>query len=494
MSLLASLFSGLDGCLTDTPGCAHRSTASAVVALGLALDCLNYNIVITVFPFRLEELKYNHVSGLVGWLLFLYSAGLVVATPVIAMVSERLQSRRMVLVVGQLLLVASQVLLMESPAFWMMCIGRLLEGFASSVIIVAGFALICDATPEKDVGQQLGFVMVGVPLGQLLAPPVGGALYARWGYRAPFIFTILFTVLDLTARLLVHEKPPADATATTHSQPDSEKAPGPPAVTSPLSPMSPDSMFSESAEKVDVVRKVLDTEAAMAVAISASEMPAAPAQARAAKEKKALSLMQVTYKLLASTRTLVVLFSTFTGSFAFAALDVTLPLRVQAIWNLDSTKVGLIYLASLIPTLISSPLAGKLSDKFGPAWVATVLFVCGIPWFGLLTLDFSLAFFIVAFAVENFFLAATSSPLTTELAAVTRSMEGVGYAHTYGTFNIVYGLANAAGSVVGGQVYGHLSNGWDALCYIDVGVLALTLVLVLLFVGETPILRLRARR
>ncbi|KAH9837913.1 MFS general substrate transporter [Rhodofomes roseus] len=466
-----------------------------VVALGLALDCLNYNIVVTVFPFRLEELHYSHVSSLVGWLLFLYSAGLVVATPVIAMVSERLRSRRMVLIVGQLLLVASQILLMESPAFWMMCVGRLLEGFASAVIIVAGFALICDATPEKDVGQQLGLVMVGVPLGQLIAPPVGGALYDRWGYRAPFIFTIIFTLLDLPARLLVHEKPPADsldteaaATATPQSEPDPEKAGD---VGSPISPMSPASMFSESTEKVSSVRKVLGAEAAVAVAISASEMPAAPVQT---KERKELSLLQVMHKLLTSTRTLVVLFSTFTGSFAFAALDVTLPLRVQALWNLNSTKVGLVYLASLVPTLVSSPLAGKLSDKFGPAWVATVLFVCGIPWFGLLTLDFSLAFFIVAFAVENFFIGATSSPLTTELAAVTRSMEGVGYAHTYGTFNVVYGLANAAGSIVGGQVYGHLSNGWDALCYIDIGVLALTLVLVLLFIGETPILRLRLHK
>ncbi|TFY55923.1 hypothetical protein EVJ58_g7944 [Rhodofomes roseus] len=357
----------------------------------------------------------------------------------------------------------------------------------------------CDATPEKDVGQQLGLVMVGVPLGQLIAPPVGGALYDRWGYRAPFIFTIIFTLLDLPARLLVHEKPPADsldteaaATATSQSEPDPEKAGN---VGSPISPISPASMFSESTEKVSSVRKVLGAdagaEAAVAVAISASEMPAAPVQT---KERKELSLLQVMHKLLTSTRTLVVLFSTFTGSFAFAALDVTLPLRVQALWNLNSTKVGLVYLASLVPTLVSSPLAGKLSDKFGPAWVATVLFVCGIPWFGLLTLDFSLAFFIVAFAVENFFIGATSSPLTTELAAVTRSMEGVGYAHTYGTFNVVYGLANAAGSIVGGQVYGHLSNGWDALCYIDIGVLALTLVLVLLFIGETPILRLRLHK
>lgn len=40
------------------------------------------------------------------------------------------------------------------------------------------------------------------------------------------------------------------------------------------------------------------------------------------------------------------------GRFAFAALDATLPLRVQAVWSLDSAKVGLVYLASIVPTVV----------------------------------------------------------------------------------------------------------------------------------------------
>lgn len=51
---------------------------TSVVALGIAFDSLNYNIVVSVFPFRLEALNYSHVSSLVGWLLFIYSAGLVI--------------------------------------------------------------------------------------------------------------------------------------------------------------------------------------------------------------------------------------------------------------------------------------------------------------------------------------------------------------------------------------------------------------------------------
>lgn len=182
---------------------------TSVVALGIAFDSLNYNIVVSVFPFRLEALNYSHVSSLVGWLLFLYSAGLVISTPVIAIVSERRHSRRGVMIAGQFALVASQLLLMEASKFWVMCLGRLFEGISSAIILVAGLALICDRTPDKDIGGQLGVAMVGLPLGALVGPPVGGALYARWGYRAPFIFTILFTLVDFAGRVLIIE-PPAE--------------------------------------------------------------------------------------------------------------------------------------------------------------------------------------------------------------------------------------------------------------------------------------------
>lgn len=37
-------------------------------------------------------------------------------------------------------------------------------------------------------------------------------MYDRWGYRAPFIFSILFTLFDVACRLLVVEKPANERT------------------------------------------------------------------------------------------------------------------------------------------------------------------------------------------------------------------------------------------------------------------------------------------
>jgi DHA1 family solute carrier family 18 vesicular amine transporter 1/2 len=54
--------------------------------------------------------------------------------------------------------------------------------------------------------EQLGLAMTGMTVGLLLGAPVGGALYGAFGFRAPFIFGIIITFLDLIGRLLIIER------------------------------------------------------------------------------------------------------------------------------------------------------------------------------------------------------------------------------------------------------------------------------------------------
>ncbi|OBZ73324.1 putative MFS-type transporter C18.02 [Grifola frondosa] len=500
----------------------------AFITFGTTLDTLNYSVVIAVFPFRLESLQYHNVSGLVGWLLFIYVSERLIflrlawahnpalcvvrwsSTPIIAMLSERLGSRRGVMIAGQFSLLASQLLLMEANTFWLMCIGRLFEGIASSVIITVGLALICDVTPEKDIGAQaflaakLGIAMVGFPLGSLIGPPVGGGLYARWGYRAPFIFVVILTLFDFLGRVLITEQRAHHSSLLLDSPQGQSACEEQPAVDSPV---------TKSEGVISEIVPVVDQE-------TSEQRPA-----------KKISLLGAILRFIMSARMLVALLVGFCGTFAFSVAEVTMPLHLQAIWGLNTAKVGLVFLAAIIPTLIcnkanpwhhSITLAGYLADRIGAELVAAVLLFAGIPWWAALTKQFSLVFFIVAYGIEiaptnlyrspDFFIAAVASPVTAEIAAITRGMEGVGYAHMYGAFNIVAGLGNAGefnycaltsfscyltctvGSIVGGQIYAHFGAGWSIICFIDVGVLGLCLLLTVMYSGEKPLLRRCYRR
>ena len=153
---------------------------------------------------------------------------------------------------------------------------------------------------------------------QLLAPPVGGALFDRWGYRAPFIFTILFTIIDLPVRLLVNEKRvPAHPTAAVQDTKSAEGTAFPtypldslPQEEAPVSPGLP--LPSLCAEKADETQQVLDIDAkadAVSKSMHPSSMHSVP--------ERELSLLQVIFKMATSIRALVVLFCIFFPSFVF---------------------------------------------------------------------------------------------------------------------------------------------------------------------------------
>ena len=46
-------------------------------------------------------------------------------------------------------------------------------------------------------------------------------------------------------------------------------------------------------------------------------------------------------------------------------------------------------------------------------------------------------------------MAAVVAPLTSELAAVSRHSEGIGYAHVFGAFNLAYGAGSTSESASG---------------------------------------------
>ncbi|KAI0047288.1 MFS general substrate transporter [Auriscalpium vulgare] len=443
-----------------------------VVGLGITTDLIVYSVVIPVLPFQLQGLGYNGVSALVGYLLFAYSGGLVISTPPIAWVSERYNARRAPLLIGLIALVSSQVMLMEAPTYAVMVVARVLQGVSSSMVWVVGLALLCDTTPEKYVGRQLGIAMSGLSLGLLIGPPVGGALYGRFGWHGPCVFGILVTLVDLAGRLLVIERKEAvrwgfDPAAVVAAI-DSESGP------------------ASSEGSMPVVAVGLDGAGVVDVGVAAQTELMPPAIR--------LSSMKVLGKLARSSRALTALVNSLIYGIIYSSQEPALPLHMQRVWGFNSQKVGLVYIAAVVPTLLSSPLAGWWADAKGAEWIAFICFALAVPWWGIVIIEAHLGLFITAFALENFFTAAVIAPLMAELAAVGRSLEGVGYAHIYGAFNLAFGVGSALGPLIGGQIFEHARKGWMVLNIVAVGLIVVALVLSFIYTGDRPLVtRLVAR-
>ncbi|PBK69466.1 MFS general substrate transporter [Armillaria solidipes] len=420
-----------------------------VVWLGVATDLLVYSIVIPVVPFQLEELGYKHPASLTGWLLFAYSGGVAIATIPVAVWSEKYDARKLPLVAGVFIIIGSQIMFMEAPVYWLMCLARTLQGIGSTMIWVVGLALLCDEAPPELVGRQLGIAMSGLSLGALVGPPVGGGLYTRFGFRGPFIFGIIIAVLDLAFRFLIIE---SRLRSSTIEKPDNE-----------IALETNDNSLTDIGDGVD------------------------------AQNKKG-SFIQVLRLLLRSHRALAAAFITLVYGIIYSTQEPVISSHLNSVWGLNSSKVGLVLLASVIPTLFASPLSGWLADLRGPSIVIIIALVLSVPWYVVMIVDGHLALFITAFACAYFFASGVLSPLTVELASVARSIDGIGYAHVYGAFNLAYGIGTTVGPVVGGQMYDHINKGWLAICLTAVGLLGLSVVVTLFYVGDKPIAQSFIRR
>lgn len=132
----------------------------------------------------------------------------------------------------------------------------------------------------------------------------------------------------------------------------------------------------------------------------------------------------------------------------YSGQETVIILHLSRVYGLDVYKAGIAFIAAVAPTLISLPLTGYFSDNKGAEWVAFLSLLFGIPWWGLITLKSGLARFLAVFAFESeipsfrslcvsnrcvvaLFTSGLVSPLMTELAAVSRSIEGVGCEHTF---------------------------------------------------------------
>ncbi|KAJ8473714.1 hypothetical protein ONZ51_g7690 [Trametes cubensis] len=453
-----------------------------VVGIAITTDLLIYSIIVPVIPFRLQNLGYDGVSGLVGWLLFAYSAALVIFTPPIAFLSEKYKNRKIPLLLGQAALIGSQVMLMEAPTFWVMALARVAQGISACVIWVVGLALICDTVPEKIVGKQLGLAMMGMSLGFLIGPPVAGALDKRFGFRGPFIFGIIVTAIELIGRLLIIERKEAirwDASFTNlvgRNDPSKERV----AYGAVQGEKRPE-------ETETPTRVPSHTQARAETERQPKDEPAEPAQ---------LSIPRLLFKLVRSPRALSAVFLTLSYGIMISSLEPVLPLYLQSTYGFDVSKVGLIYIAAVVPSFISSPLSGWYADRGGTIVSTVVCLVGSLPFWCLLVIRSHLAYFITMFALLNLFATGSISPITAEFAMVTRSLEGVGCetltdGHVYGAFNVAYGLGSAIGPVIGGQLYDHVTpnRGWLELCLFNAALVVVSTLVTLCWFGETAVIK-----
>lgn len=465
------------------------------VSMAVFTDMFVYGVIVPVVPFAFTDRMGVAEEGLQTWIsvcLGLYSAGLIIGAPISGYFSDKLSGRRVALLAGLFVVIASTFMLCFAKNMATFAVGRFIQGASGAVVWTVGLALISDVAVTGNIAHLMGYPGVAMSLGIATGPLIGGVVYEKAGYYAVFGVCFGILVFDVALRLLMKDPPKKkkvprypSGTETTMMLRNVDSA-----------TINPDSIAQTTND---------DRHDTASPSHDAQNSRLAPGDQDAQNATITLAILKLmsTHRVLAGLLVAVVL------GWVMSAYEAILTIHLKNQFYFNSLQSGLVFLAMAVSELFA-PLVGFLADKYGSRWIATAGFLFSGAMVILLRVpeDNStreIVAFIAILALSGAGLTLVSTPLMGELtnAIIVEGAKHLGKYGRAGGFGQVYGLFNVAfalGSLVGPFQSGFVmqEHGWGlATVSLAVILFAASFCTVYYFDGSlTPILKryLKGRR
>jgi MFS family permease len=351
----------------------------------------------------------------------------------------------------------------------------------------------------------MGYVGIGMSVGILIAPLLGGVVYDRAGYNAVFAMAYGLIGIDIVLRVLLVEKKVAarwdpDAGGRQHLTTETAQAQSDLVTTADTQPN-----LSEKTDMKNVSSSTATTSDPEKAISTAPEVPSSrtgeeivPRADAAVHRKRRRDRLPPIISLLYSRRLLAALFAAIIQAAVMTSFDSVLTIHVANTFHWSSTGAALLFLPIVIPS-VAGPLVGWLSDRYGGRYFATAGFLFTCP--PLVCLRFIQSntmhdkiLLCALLALVGFFLMLTMPAIMAEISAVVEAKEkkmlangqkgygkGGAYAQAYALFNVAF----AAGCMIGPLLAGFIvqERDWATMSWV-LGLLSgITAVPTVLWVG-----------
>jgi EmrB/QacA subfamily drug resistance transporter len=170
-----------------------------VLFLGVLMGALDIAIVGPALPALRAHFGVDDRAG--AWIFTLYVFLNLLGAPVLSKLSDRL-GRRPVYLLSVTIFTAGSALAAAAPSFWLLLLGRALQGFGAGGIFPVASAVVGDTFPEERRGFALG--MIGAVFGlAFIVGPIVGALLLQIGWQWIFLVNLPLAALVIALGWLV---------------------------------------------------------------------------------------------------------------------------------------------------------------------------------------------------------------------------------------------------------------------------------------------------
>ncbi|KAK3330045.1 major facilitator superfamily domain-containing protein [Apodospora peruviana] len=392
------------------PWRSHPLFIVLTVGIGQFSDQFLFGMRIPLLPLLVHEhlhipdLDSPEIQRLVANILAAFSIATLVSAVPAGWLADFRALRGHLYLAGLGALLWSTITFYTSESYAVMLFSRTLNGLSAAILYAAGYAIVADSVPKNDLGKALGTIRSVVAVGEISGPPLGGIIFSRWGFDGILNVSLFVLFIDLAMRMLMIEKPAASGSSSSSSETSallqktahvSTTATGMLESEEALLSQQPAAGGESATENDDdVLLLIPDVLEIVSSRSSQGEIDSYPTPILTYHSKTSLSrrfLPSILFHLV-DPQLLVCLLLSMMQYIILGSYDSTLALELESStspgesrnrsWNgfgLPPEKVGFVYLALAIPTLVFAPVAGWAVDRFGPRIVATLGYGCFVP-------------------------------------------------------------------------------------------------------------------
>lgn len=183
-----------------------RNRILTVLFFGVLMGALDIAIVGPALPAIRSQFQITERA--LSWIFSIYVLFNLIGTPLMAKLSD-LFGRRNVYVIDVALFAVGSILIAFSQSFWMVLLGRAIQGFGAGGIFPVASAVIGDTFPVEKRGSALGLIGAVFGIAFIIGPILGGVILsiANWNWLFLINIPIAAVVIILSFRLLPTTRP-----------------------------------------------------------------------------------------------------------------------------------------------------------------------------------------------------------------------------------------------------------------------------------------------